>query len=326
MQKIAVIGAGISGLAIANLLKEKFIVKTFESENKPGGLIACDNINGILYHKIGGHIFNSKNKMVLDWFWNFFDIKKEFTKTTRNAVIHLNNIFVNYPIENFIYQLPNEIIKNIITDLLNSKKKRVKNFEDFLLVNFGQTLYRIYFKPYNEKIWGHDLSKISIDWLNGKLPNPSIEKIIYNNFVKANETSMVHSTFYYPYKNGSQFIADKLAKNLNIEYNSKINSIKRNKEKWLVNDYECEKIIFCGNVLDLPRILKKDFRGIKLLKYHGTTSVLCKIKNNPYSWVYMPNETHNSHRIICTGNFSKTNNAGGGGGGIAATIEFTNKI
>jgi len=328
MQRIAIIGAGISGLAIANLLKPKFIVKIFESENKPGGLIACDNINGIIYHKIGGHIFNSKNKMVLDWFWKFFDAEKEFTKAARNAVIHLDNTFVNYPIENFIYQLPNETVRDIISDLLNlvKKKEQIKNFEEFLLANFGKTLYKIYFKPYNRKIWNYDLSKISLDWLNGKLPDPSIKEIIYNNFIKVNETSMVHSTFYYPRKNGSQFIADRLAKNLDIEYNSKINSIKRNGEKWFVNDYECEKIIFCGNILDLPQILKRNLRGINQLKYHGTTSVLCKIKNNPYSWVYMPSESHKSHRIICTGNFSKTNNGKMDGEFITATIEFTNNI
>jgi len=70
--------------------------------------------------------------------------------------------------------------------------------DEFLLAKFGKTLYEIYFKPYNEKIWNCNLSEISLDWLADKLPNPSIWEIIYNNFVKVNETSMVHSVFYYP--------------------------------------------------------------------------------------------------------------------------------
>jgi len=202
------------------------------------------------------------------------------------------------------------MIKNIIVDLLKlNSTNSYKNFEEFLLAKFGKTLYEIYFKPYNEKIWNCNLSEISLDWLAGKLPNPSIQDIIYNNFVKANETSMVHSVFYYPKENGSQFIANRLAKNLDIEYNSKIEHIKRIGEKWLIGGgYECEKVIFCGNILDLPKILKRDFRGINELKYHGTTTVLCEISKNPYSWIYMPNKNHKSHRIICTGNFSKANN------------------
>ena len=46
MKKVAVIGAGISGLTIANLLKDKYIVKVYEKESIPGGLISCKEING----------------------------------------------------------------------------------------------------------------------------------------------------------------------------------------------------------------------------------------------------------------------------------------
>ncbi len=55
MKKVAVIGAGISGLTIANLLKDKYIVKVYEKESIPGGLISCKEINGGLFHTCGGH-------------------------------------------------------------------------------------------------------------------------------------------------------------------------------------------------------------------------------------------------------------------------------
>lgn len=38
MKKVAVIGAGISGLTVANLLKDKYIVKVYEKESISGGL------------------------------------------------------------------------------------------------------------------------------------------------------------------------------------------------------------------------------------------------------------------------------------------------
>ena len=53
MKKVAVIGAGISGLTIANLLKDKYIVKVYEKESIPGGLISCKEINGGLFHTCG---------------------------------------------------------------------------------------------------------------------------------------------------------------------------------------------------------------------------------------------------------------------------------
>ena len=69
MKKIAIIGAGISGMSTARILSERFKVVVFEKEDKPGGLIKCRRVNGSLFHTCGGHVFNSKRQDVLDWFW-----------------------------------------------------------------------------------------------------------------------------------------------------------------------------------------------------------------------------------------------------------------
>lgn len=80
MKKVAVIGAGISGLTIANLLKDKYIVKVYEKESIPGGLISCKEINGGLFHTCGGHVFNSKRQDVLNWFWSFLIERQNLLK------------------------------------------------------------------------------------------------------------------------------------------------------------------------------------------------------------------------------------------------------
>lgn len=91
MQKIAIIGAGISGLSTAHFLNEKgFETIVFEKENHPGGLIKCRRVNGNLFHTCGGHVFNSKRQDVLDWFWSKFEREDEFSKADRNACVFLN--------------------------------------------------------------------------------------------------------------------------------------------------------------------------------------------------------------------------------------------
>lgn len=87
--------------------------------------------------------------------------------------------------------------------------------------------------------------------------------------------------------------------------------------------------MFCGNIKQLPSLLCGciDITGfeqrIVKLQYHGTTSVFCEIEANPYSWIYLPSGEYEAHRIICTGNFSPSNNAGGK---LTGTIEFTDYI
>jgi protoporphyrinogen oxidase len=333
MSKVIIIGAGISGLSMAQILKNENDVILFEGADRPGGLIKCDRVEGSLFHRTGGHVFNTKRKEVSDWFWNFFDKDNEFIKADRNAVVSINtDLVVPYPIENHIYLLGEEVVGSVIKDLLSISKKEAQqpnNFEEFLRYRFGETLYEIYFKPYNEKIWRMDLSNIPLSWLEGKLPMPTIEEIFFYNIKRMEEKKFVHSSFFYPKKDGSQFLVDRLASGLNIQCNTYVNNIKRNGDKWTVNDIEADKIVFCGNIKQLPAILSKEIdidefiAPINELEAHGTTTVFCEIDHNPYSWIYMPSKEHESHRVICTGNFSPTNNADGK---MTATVEFTDEI
>lgn len=332
MEHIAIIGAGISGMSIAQILKNRFCVTIFEKEETPGGLIRCKRINGHLFHLTGGHVFNTKKQEVLDWFWQYFNKEEEFTKADRNSVVIMpDGKIIQYPIENHAYQFSDNMMKSFINDLItmaSEEKSAPKNFEDFLRSRFGETLYNEYFQPYNEKIWRRALSNVPLSWLEGKLPMPTLQEIIYNNFNHIEEKEFVHSTFFYPQKEGSQFIANRLAQNLNIKYNTHINSIEKKNDHWIINNKCFDKVIFCGNIKELPTLLKgvnilPFIDEINNLEYHGTTTVLCEIENNPFSWIYMPSREFQAHRIICTGNFALSNRTDKS---MSATIEFTDEI
>lgn len=333
MSSIIVIGGGISGLSIANMLQSHYEVTIFEAESRPGGLIRCDVVDGNLFHRTGGHVFNTKRSDVLEWFWNRFDKDNEFTLARRRASVAMGDgRFVDYPIENHVYQLDRDTEMSFYKDLDRMEQRQnfvPSNFEEFLRHRFGDTLYELYFGPYNYKVWRRDLTQVPLSWLEGKLPMPTVEEMRYNNANRVEEQQFVHSSFYYPKQGGSQFLADRLAKGLNIRYNSRVTSLTRNGDKWNVNGVEADKIIFCGNIKQLPSLFAPllDIAAyndaIDKLESHGTTAVFCKIDKNPYSWVYQPSRLHESHRVICTGNFSSANNADGA---MTATIEFTDAI
>ena len=329
-RRYAVIGAGISGLAIARMLGENGCsVVVFEKENTPGGLVRCERVKGVLYHCVGGHVFNSRNREVLDWFWKLFN-KRDFELAIRHAVVSLaDGSRVDYPIENHLYQMPEEMRNKVLDDLLQIVQTGYPedtNFADFLRHRFGETLYRGYFAPYNRKIWRRSLADVPLHWLEGKLPMPTVREILAANIGQVKEMNMVHSTFHYPRNGGSQFVADSLARELDIRYNSPVESLSRCGNKWSICGDEFDSVIFCGNVKHLPDLLKNTeitLPGVEKLEYHGTTSVLCEVEANPYSWIYMPSEAHESHRIICTGNFATSNSPAGMS---TATIEFSEEM
>lgn len=344
MQNVAIIGAGISGLSTAHFLKNKYEVVLFEKEDIAGGLIKCRRVNGNLFHTCGGHVFNSKRQDVLDWFWSKFVREEEFSKAERNACVFMDQepTIVPYPIENHMYFFDEETQKSFYKDLkeidevkgLNAKFTDYDSFGDFLRWRFGKTLYDLYFEPYNKKVWRRDLSTVPMSWMEGKLPMPTTQEIRNSNANKVEERSFVHATFWYEKMNGSQYIVDKLAKGLNIKYNSNVNSIKHVGSKWLVCGKVFDKVVFCGNIKDMAQMIEginldKYQQQIANLEYHGTTAVFCEIDANPYSWIYLPSRKHESHRIICTGNFAPPTNNDASNipeGRITATIEFSDAI
>jgi len=137
MKRLAVIGGGVSGLACARLLSDRYAVRVFEKERCPGGLIRCERVSGSLFHICGGHVFNTKNAEVDAWFWSRFDKSVDFTKADRKSAVCLENEkFVDYPIENHVYQLDADIQRKFfaeVDEMIRKPPPPPGNFGEFLL-------------------------------------------------------------------------------------------------------------------------------------------------------------------------------------------------
>ena len=102
--KIAILGAGVSGLSLARFLLEGGTpledIDVFEAAPVVGGLCRSKTIEGFTYDVAGGHILFSKDALAMRWMMDCAGGEAEFVRRDRHTKIRFGDRWVHYPFEN----------------------------------------------------------------------------------------------------------------------------------------------------------------------------------------------------------------------------------
>lgn len=312
--KIAILGAGISGLSCGLKLNELGFqdITIFEQDSQIGGLAKSRIKNGYVFDLHGGHVFNSKFPDVKAWVFHLLK-QREWKLQARNTRILYGSRLINYPFEYALSELSKDEAIECVIDFVSPRDRpKPDNFHDWLIYTFGDAIARKYMIPYNEKIWDYDLKKMSIDWVDGKMPISSVRQVITSLLGNNRDESHIpHANFYYPYKGGIQSLIDAMAKGVKgkIVTGYKVVDIDKAKRKFIINGQDSFDLIISTICL---RDLIKTVKGISAdvrakaadLKYNSITTTLCKCARNDLSWLYVPGKEIKTHRVTYQGNLS----------------------
>jgi protoporphyrinogen oxidase len=205
-EKIIILGSGLAGLSAAYVLtKADRKIVLFERDSTVGGL-AKTIVRGEFRFDLGGHRFFTKNKKIENFVKDL--LKGELLEVPRKSKIYLRNKYFDYPLKpsNAISGLGIPTTLKIISDYgIERLKKVVKSsnslsLEDWVVSNFGRTMFEIYFKEYSEKVWGIECSKISAEWVAQRIKGLSLSKAVKNAFFKFNgkDIPTLADRFLYP--------------------------------------------------------------------------------------------------------------------------------
>jgi len=183
---VAIIGAGPAGLTAAYLLsKEGANVSVFEADPYYVGGISKTVKKDGFHFDIGGHRFFSKSKQVED-FWNEI-LPNDMLDRPRSSQIYYRNRFFSYPLKPFEALFKLGIIESVLCVLSYIKAKirphkDPRSLEQWVTNQFGERLFRIFFKTYTEKVWGMSCREISADWAAQRIQGLSLYSAIKNAF------------------------------------------------------------------------------------------------------------------------------------------------
>ncbi len=314
--KYVILGGGIAGLSLSSMLEAESLL--LEKESRLGGLCRSFPFHEIVYD-VGPHIIFSKHQEVLDL---------QSSLTAMNKLKRLNRIIiqgksVKYPFENHLGMLEEDLKDECLIEFLHNpySSNKPTNMKHFFLTKFGDGMTKIYFDPYNSKIWKYDSSYLDLQMVE-RIPNPPIEDVI--NGAKGNyKEGYEHQlNFLYPEKGGYQSVIDAFAEKARNRGHTlltgiKIESIEKLQNKWLISTdngcFEAEKLISTIPLPQLPGIVKNAHESIlnlaQEMKYNSIHIVMMKFHRDRLEdqfALYIPNKEIIFHRLTRI-NFLGTN-------------------
>ena len=216
-----IMGGGLAGLSAAHALtKACSPVTVIEADSSVGGLARTVKHNGFRFD-LGGHRFVTQDENLERFVRKL--LGKNFLVVPRSSKILLRNRYFDYPlkpVKTFFGFGPVISIKILVDYFLEQIRSRLftktpVSLEDWVVMNFGRTMFNIYFRDYSEKVWGVDCEQIDARWVEQRIQGLSLGKVITKAIFPANRKkyATLADQFLYP-RFGIGEITDNLAANI----------------------------------------------------------------------------------------------------------------
>ena len=303
---IAILGGGLTGLTLARLLHERGDdVVVLEAEERYGGLCRSVVSGGFTFDTGGSHIIFSRDAEVLAFMrWM---IEGNEQRNTRNTKIFYKGIFVKYPFENGLSDLPpedrflciNEFVKAQIAFETGSAPTP-ENFRDWIYFTFGSGIAECYMVPYNEKIWKFPTDQMSTHWVEGRIPRPPVEDVLRSAIGIPTEGYTHQAVFSYPVSGGIEALVRAIASPVQdrIRTGFCVRSIRGEGGRFVISDGKrsvvADRVIATIPVQHLLPCLEDVPEHVRhacdSLVYNSLVSVAFEVKGTvpAISWLYVP--------------------------------------
>lgn len=164
MLDFLIVGAGLAGSTFAHFASKcGYKCLVIEKNSHIGGMCYTENINDIIVHKHGAHIFRTSDKEI----WDFVTSIVEFEPFINSPKAIYRDKLFSLPINmNTFHELwgvitPEQAAEKIAEQQVHFDK--IENLEQYVLSKVGTDIYKYLIKEYTEKQWGKPCSELSPD-------------------------------------------------------------------------------------------------------------------------------------------------------------------
>jgi protoporphyrinogen oxidase len=165
---VLVLGAGPAGIGAGLALGERALVVDGASE--VGGIARTIDVDGALFD-FGGHSFHTPHPEVRDLVFGALAMEER----KRDAWCLVGDAWIPYPFQKHFERHPDAAVVAACRDGLGGAGSvdDAPDFDAYLDARFGTGLAATFMKPYNRKLWGDDLTRMSASWTGERVAAPA---------------------------------------------------------------------------------------------------------------------------------------------------------
>ncbi|WP_296876984.1 NAD(P)-binding protein [Thomasclavelia sp.] len=324
-----ILGAGISGLAAGQKLKENgknFLI--LEKNDSYGGL--CDNfqINGFRFDRFV-HFSFTNNRDVR----KFFD-QVEYYAHQPIAYNYYNGYWIKHPAQNNLLPISKEEKQLVLDGIKNRQKYKnsyQNDYEKWLRFQFGDYFAENFPMKYTRKYWGVEARELETKWVGNRVYQPTFDEILEGMNTQETPITYYAKEMRYPKSGGFKaFLSGFVYENC-IKYNQEVIKIDaKNKLVYTMDEtYSYNYLISSIPLPEYKKLMEIDCNVKNLIdKLYWTSAYIVSLGfknslNRNDLWQYIYNEDILPARIYSP-SLKSPDNCPEGCSSIQAEIYFKN--
>ena len=322
---VLILGGGLAGLSTAYHLQRRRggSILVAEKEEKIGGTASSRSRKGFVFDKTGHllHLHSPYGRRLIELL-----LRGNLKALERDAWIRLRGRCARYPFQANTYGLPTPLVEDCLAGFLEtayrpqSELGRAPSFARWSLRRFGSGICRYFMFPYNRKLWGLPLSRLTTGWQGRFVPTPAPAEVLAGALLDQTKGFGYNAVFHYPRRGGSQALADALAARLEpgtVRTGAAVTSVDLGARVVRVRGLGEVRFGRLVNTMPLPEFLDLSgpwpavMRAARRRLRH--TSVWClnlgvdRPDRTGRHWVYFPEPRYSFYRVGAYSNFAAAN-------------------
>ena len=219
-----ILGSGIAGISAGyHLKKENHSCVIYEKDNDWGGLCGNFTIDGFRFDKFVHFTFTDD-----PYIKGIFEQSSPLYQHPSISSNYYQGYWLKHPAQNNLAPLPLREKVKIIAGFIKRPHKEVtdiKNYEEWLRVQYGNYFAENFPFRYTRKYWGLEPRQLETKWVGNRMHAPDLKQVLAGAFKEQKKNFYYTKYMGYPKKGGFRSILNTCREGLDIRFNKKVTQI-----------------------------------------------------------------------------------------------------